>query len=227
MSEILLKEASLGYESHPVLKGLNLRIPAGEFVIIGGPNGGGKSTLLKSIVGLLPLVSGAREVTGVRFGYVPQQANTDTPLPVTALEMVELGAASQLPLWRTFGRMERAFYLECLHECRAEEFARQAFSRLSGGQRQRVLLARALAVRPNVLVLDEPTAGVDYETQGIIAQLLQRLNRENGVTVILVTHEPELFRPLATRSVRVTHGRLENEAIQSTQTHESSAALNL
>ena len=208
MGTILLKDASLGYGRRAVLENIDLEISPGDFLVIGGPNGGGKSTLLKSVTGLLPLLAGTRNVDGVKFGYVPQQANADTPLPVTALELVELGGSARLPFWRTFWRMERPFYLECLSECRAAEFARRSFSELSGGQRQRVLLARALAVRPNVLILDEPTAGVDHETQVIIAQLLQRLNRDNSVTVVLVTHEPGVFQEIARRFVRVTEGRI-------------------
>lgn len=208
MGSILLKNATLGYGRSPVLDAVDLEIPPGDFLVIGGPNGGGKSTLLKSVTGLLPLLAGTRRVDGVRFGYVPQHAHADTPLPITALELVELGGSAALPVWRTFWRMERAFYLECLRECKAGELARRSFAELSGGQRQRVLLARALAVKPNVLILDEPTAGVDHETQEIIAQLLGRLNREERVTVVLVTHEPGVFHAIARRFLRVSEGRI-------------------
>lgn len=208
MPSILLKDASLGYGRRAVLPGLDLEITPGDFLVIGGPNGGGKSTLLKSLTGLIPLLAGSGHVEGVRFGYVPQQARADMPLPVTALELVELGGSARLPFWRTFWRMERAFYLHCLRECRADHLARRPFAELSGGQRQRVLLARALAVRPNVLVLDEPTAGVDAETQQIMARLLEQLNRDAGVGVILVTHEPALFRHAARRFLRVSDGKV-------------------
>jgi ABC-type Mn2+/Zn2+ transport system ATPase subunit len=208
MPSILLKDASLGYGRRVVLPGLDLEIPPGDFLVIGGPNGGGKSTLLKSLTGLIPLLAGSCQAEDIRFGYVPQQARADMPLPVTALELVELGGSARLPFWRTFWRMERAFYLQCLRECRADHLARRPFAELSGGQRQRVLLARALAVRPNVLVLDEPTAGVDVETQQIMARLLEQLNRDAGVGVVLVTHEPALFRHAARRFLRVSDGKV-------------------
>ncbi len=208
MPSILLKDASLGYGRNVILPGVSLEIPSGDFLVIGGPNGGGKSTLLKSITGLIPILSGSCLAEGIRFGYVPQQAQADAPLPVTALELVELGGSARLPFWRTFWRMERAFYLHCLRECRAEHLARRPFVELSGGQRQRVLLARALAVRPNILVLDEPTAGVDAETQQIMARLLKGLNRNAGTGVILVTHEPAVFRHAARRLLRVSDGKV-------------------
>lgn len=202
-----LQNATLGYRGYTVLENLDLSIAPGDFVVIGGPNGGGKSTLLKSISGLIPLLKGARKVDGLKFGYVPQQAAADVALPITAFELVELGASALLPLHRTFFRMERAFYLECLRECEADTFARKNFAELSGGQRQRVLLARSLAVRPNALLLDEPTAGVDHKTQLVIASLLSRLNREQRMTVALVTHEFEPFREIATHFLWVADGR--------------------
>lgn len=220
MGAILLKQAVLGHGSRPVLCEVNLHIPGGDFLLIGGPNGGGKSTLLRSILGLLPLLAGVREVQGVRFGYVPQQANSETLLPVTALEMVALGASASQPFWRPFGRMERAFHMECLSRCRADQFARHPFATLSGGQRQRVLLARALATRPNVLILDEPTAGIDPETQEIIAQLLQSQNRQEGVSIILVSHEPEIFARSASRLLRVALQRIEETESAPALTHE-------
>jgi ABC-type Mn2+/Zn2+ transport system ATPase subunit len=202
-----LQQASLGYRGNTVLENLDLKIAAGDFVVVGGPNGGGKSTLLKSISGLIPLLKGTRDVAAMKFGYVPQQAASEVPLPITAFEMVVLGASALLPLHRTFFRMERAFYLECLRECQADAFAKRNFGELSGGQRQRVLLARSLAVRPNTLLLDEPTAGVDQATQLVIARLLARLNREQRMTVALVTHELEPFREIATHFLWVADGQ--------------------
>lgn len=207
MGSILLENATLGYGRRAILQGLNLRVEPGDFLVIGGPNGGGKSTLLKSITGLIPLLDGKREVAGVRFGYVPQQANAETPLPITAWEMVELGASAAFPPWQTVWGRARAFIRECLRECQAAEFARKPFAELSGGQRQRVLLARALATKPNVLILDEPTAGVDHETQQILARLLHNLSSEKRTSVVVVTHEPVVFRGMA-RFVRVSEGKL-------------------
>ncbi len=203
-----LRRASLGYDSHVVLSDLDLAVAAGDFIVIGGPNGGGKSTLLKSIARLLPPLRG--EVRGhARLGYVPQQAAIEPALPVTALEMVRLGAAAGRAWWRGFWPRDRADSLDCLRACRAEEFARKAFHTLSGGQRQRVLLARALATEPQCLLLDEPTAGVDRETQATLAARLTECVRERGLAVVIITHEAEPFLDAATRFLRVENGHVQ------------------
>lgn len=205
---VTLRRATLGYRRQPVLSDVELEIHAGDFVVIGGPNGGGKSTLLKTLGGLLPLLGGTLEVRNFRFGYVPQQSAVDPPLPLTALEVVELGVAAVLPHGLGFRRRERVFHLECLRDCQALDLAGRLFGELSGGQRQRVLMARALAVRPNALLLDEPTAGVDRATQHILADLLGLFTRHKGMTVILVTHEHKPFEPYATRRLHVADGCL-------------------
>ncbi len=213
MSALTLTAAVAGYRGRRVLGPVDAVFGEGEFWVIGGPNGGGKSTLLKTIAGLLPLLSGQRTCApGLRFGYVPQQTEVEPPLPVTALEWVELGAATRRGPVASSSREEREFCLECLRECCAEALAGQRFEALSGGQRQRVLLARALAVCPTALVLDEPTAGVDPETATLLADRLARANREEGMLVLVVTHAPEIFREIPHRRARVEGGAFREEA---------------
>ncbi|MCE9616393.1 MAG: ATP-binding cassette domain-containing protein [Lentisphaerae bacterium] len=204
---VSLRDAALGYRGcPPVLASVTLVIREGEFIVIGGANGGGKSTLLKTLAGLLPVLSGTLELAGVRFGYVPQQAAIEPPLPVTALELVQLGASAVFPHGRRFRRQELDRHRQCLRDCEAEDLAPRVFGELSGGQRQRVLMARALAIQPDVLLLDEPTAGVDRVTQQIMGDLLGRLNRTRRLTVVLVTHERKPFDAHATRCLQVGDG---------------------
>ena len=208
---IQFRGATLGYPGVHVLTELDLSVDVGDFLLIGGPNGGGKTTLLKSIAGLMPPLAGVRQcgawVGGVRFGYVPQQGQVNQALVVTGREMVDLAAACTGPWWRDAFGGARKVVTKALEDCQAAEFCDVPFGVLSGGQKQRILLARALAVAPSCLLLDEPTAGVDYPTQLAVAELLKGLNRERKITVLLVTHEPVPFLKAASRAVWVNGGR--------------------
>lgn len=199
--------AALGYRGHVVLPSVTLEIRNGDFMVIGGPNGGGKSTLLKTLAGLVPVLGGSLVVRDFRIGYVPQQAAIEPPLPLTCFELVQLGTAASPK------KQPRAFLKECLKKCEALDLAQRSFGELSGGQRQRVLIARALAVEPNILLLDEPTAGVDRNTQHVIADLLGAMNRGVGMTLVLVTHERKPFEPHATRYLAVGDGTLEEQGV--------------
>jgi zinc transport system ATP-binding protein len=205
---ISLRNLSLGYGGVTVLEGVNLAVAAGDFLVIGGPNGGGKTTLLRAIAGLLEPLAGTIERGHTRFGYVPQHASVAPALPLTALEMVELGASARVPWWKTLVTPRTSFHLQALRDCQAEAIAGQPFDSLSGGQRQRVLLARALACAPDCLLLDEPTAGVDRPTQHAVAAMLGDLQRSSGRAVVLVAHEFSPFRDIAGRFYWVEDGTL-------------------
>lgn len=205
---IRLHHLTLGYEGNPVIRGVNLEIAAGDFLVIGGPNGGGKSTLLRGISGLISPMAGRIDGASNRFGYVPQHATVEHALPLTALEIVELGASASEVWWKTLITPRSAFHHQALRDCQADSFAKQPFASLSGGQRQRVLLARALASSPDCLLLDEPTAGVDRPTQFALAEMLGELHDKSGRTIVLVTHEFTPFKDVAKRFVWVADGSL-------------------
>ncbi|RJX28773.1 MAG: ABC transporter ATP-binding protein [Desulfarculus sp.] len=194
MALIALDRVSFGYNGHPVLSEVSLEVAAGEFLALVGPNGGGKTTLLKLILGLLMPQQGRVLVFGRppakargRMGYLPQHAYLDPSFPVTVLEVVlmgRLGPRAGLGLW---SRGDRQAALQALEQVQAAHLAGRGFAELSGGQRQRVLIARALAASPELLLLDEPTAGVDPRGEEDVLGLLAAL--QPRVTVLMVTHD--------------------------------------
>ena len=194
MSEpvVELHDVSLGYGGAPVLAHVSFAIARGEFVALMGPNGAGKTTLLRGMLGLLPLLAGHIEYgfdrRGNPPGYVPQRDSFDPIFPLTAFEVVLMGAYAKLPPLWPIGRRVRQLAADCLDHVGLAAAAQRPFWELSGGQKQRVLIARALAAEPAVIFLDEPTAGVDTRAELAITELLGRLNSEQRMTVMLVSH---------------------------------------
>jgi len=180
-----------------VLAGVDLRVDAGEFVAIAGPNGGGKTTLLRLALGLEQPTSGevtlfgepARSFGGrARIGYLAQRTKIGGRAPVTVREVVEAGRAPLRPVGRLRPE-DRAAVDEALERVGMSNLARRPLSQLSGGQQQRAFIAKALAAHPTLLVLDEPTTGVDVEAQDALAALLDELHVDLGVTILYVSHE--------------------------------------
>jgi zinc/manganese transport system ATP-binding protein/zinc transport system ATP-binding protein len=187
---------SCGYERKIVFQNLSLKIYPGQFAGLVGPSGTGKSTLLKAILGIVPVLSGTISVAGERvggrtpaqIGYVPQLETVDWDFPVTVEQVVAMGLyreSSKLP-W--LSRNERTRIKALLDQLGIGAYVNRHIKALSGGEQQRVFLARALVGNPKLLVLDEPTSGVDLKTQHAILHLLGELNRK-GVTILLTTHD--------------------------------------
>jgi zinc/manganese transport system ATP-binding protein len=166
---------------------------AGRFLGIVGPNGAGKTTLFRGILGLIEPLGGTVEREDVALGYVPQRETLDALYPLTAHEVVEMGAYRRLSKLRLVSRADREASSAMLARVGLAEKSATRFSSLSGGQRQRVLIARALMTRPNVLLLDEPTSGVDRGAQALILELLRELHRD-GLSILLVSHQLALVR---------------------------------
>jgi len=208
---LTLHAAAFGYEGNAVLEQVELTIERGDFVALLGPNGAGKTTLLRGIVGLIEQLGGSIEYGFDRgekpIGYVPQRDSLDPIFPLTAREVVLMGTYARLAPLRPITRREHGLAADCLARVGMEKVAEQRFSSLSGGQKQRVLIARALAAEPELLVLDEPTAGVDPGAAAAIMDVVARLNREQSLTVLLVTHQLRMLRGLVRSVIWVQGGR--------------------
>ncbi len=183
-------DVTLGYGRTPVLTGVDLDVRQGDFLGLVGPNGAGKTTLLKAILGLLKPMRGTivGDAASLRIGYVPQRDSVDTLFPLTVQDIVLMGRYARLG---AFGRPRRAD-LEAagrvLDELGIADLARRPYPSLSGGQKQRTLIARALVGEPNLLILDEPTNGMDLPSEKAIMELVRRLHDGRHLTVLMVSH---------------------------------------
>ncbi|GAB6037104.1 ABC transporter ATP-binding protein [Fundidesulfovibrio butyratiphilus] len=191
---IVLRDVSYAYNGHAALRRVNLTVPEGEFLTVIGPNGGGKTTLLRLLLGLLRPTTGqvlvfGREPSDVsdRLGYMPQTQVLGRDFPITVLETVLLGRLGARSFWPFWSRSERERALRCLERTGVAHLEKARLCELSGGQRQRVFLARALACEPRMLLLDEPTASVDPEGRATLHELLGSLAKD--ITIVLVSHD--------------------------------------
>ena len=190
-----LAGVNAGYNGSRVLQDVDLRIMPGDFVGLLGPSGSGKTTLLRTVLGAVPVQSGAvlvndKPVRGRRnrAGYVPQLETIDWNFPVTVEETVLMGRTMSNSLFPWFRRQERDLAQDMMRRLGIDDLAKRHIRQLSGGQQQRVFLARALVSNPELLLLDEPTSGVDLKTRDDVMHLLHDLNHA-GVTIVMTTHE--------------------------------------
>lgn len=209
MDAISITNLCFGYEEHEVLHNINLSIPERDFAIIVGPNGGGKTTLLKLMLGLLAPRYGevaifGKSATAARpqIGYVPQSFAFDRNFPISVLELVLLGRLERHACGG-FNRKDREIAREMLAEVGLADAAEKPYSALSGGQRQRVLIAQALASEPQILLLDEPGANLDTPGVQTIYSLLRELNRD--LTVVMVSHNLSLVEAYAKHVICINH----------------------
>ncbi len=191
---ISIRDVTFSYSGPRVLEGVSLDVGEGEFLGVVGPNAGGKSTLLKLILGLLQPVSGSIEVLGQRpqvvsrrVGYVPQYPAFGRDFPITVEQVVLMGRLGNSGWFGGYGKEDHRIAHRAMVETEVAALARRQISTLSGGQLQRVLVARALACEPSILILDEPTANIDMRVETDIFDLLKQLNRR--MTIIVVSHD--------------------------------------
>ncbi|CCK79210.1 MULTISPECIES: metal ABC transporter ATP-binding protein [Desulfobacula] len=190
--EIILDNVSFAYKQRNILEDVNLQIKQNEFASIVGPNGGGKTTLLKLVLGLIKPDKGKISIFGKtpdqvrqRIGYMPQYAHLDMDFPANVMDVVMMGRLSKTTLW--FSKKDRVEALNSIAEVGMTDFIDTEFNELSGGQKQRILIARALCSRPDIMLLDEPTANVDLKTEENLFAILQKLN--SNMTILLVSHD--------------------------------------
>jgi len=195
------------YEETPILENVSFVIAPGEFVGVFGPNGGGKTTLLKLLLGFLKPQRGSIEILGTspknareKIGYVPQISHLDRQFPITVLEVVMMGCLDKSP-WHSYTKDAKEKARAALQEVGMLDFQDYSFGTLSGGQTQRVLIARALVSKPSILLLDEPTASVDASAEESIYKLLERL--KGTMTIIMVTHDLQVMLQKVDRFVCV------------------------
>nr|WP_306458761.1 ABC transporter ATP-binding protein [Aliarcobacter lanthieri] len=186
---INIKNLFFKYQKTDVLENVNLTIKNDDFLAIIGPNGGGKSTLLKLILGLLPIQNGTIEknIKNSEVGYVPQNTNLNIDFPITALEVVLMGHISSKKKLFGYSKDEIFCALDSLEKVGMKDFANKKIGDLSGGQRQRVFIARALCSNPRIMLLDEPTASIDVKGQQEIYELLRKLNE--NICIVVVSHD--------------------------------------
>jgi len=189
-----IKNVWFGYNGQTVLQDVSLDIRQGDFIAMIGPNGGGKTTLLKLMLGLLKPASGSIRILGSaaqnashHIGYVSQDVHINRSFPITAVDIVLMGKLEPAKRWARSSARDRREALEVLERMEVAAYASSKIGELSGGQRQRVFIARALVTQPKVLLLDEPTASIDPKGQAEFYRLLKELNKD--ITILVVSHD--------------------------------------
>ena len=216
MSRKTLLEAAdlcIGYDGKAILNDINFTVKNGSYLCIVGENGAGKSTLLKTISGLLKPVFGTVHFSCTRreIGYLPQQTAIQQDFPASAIEIVSSGALSRGAWYRPFyNKDEKERIAWACEKTGVTAFANQCFRELSGGQQRRVLLARALVTAKNAVILDEPTAGLDPEAMKDFYELLAKLNKDDKITIMMVTHDVDSAAKYATHILHL-HSKNKND----------------
>jgi zinc transport system ATP-binding protein len=229
MSVVHITDGAVELGGRPILRGIDLTVDSGEVVAVLGANGSGKSTLVRAMMGLVPTVRGSVELFGTpldrfkehhRVGFVPQRATAAAGVPASVSEVVASGRLSRRRIGAPVRRADREKIKAAIAAVELTDRTNDSVSTLSGGQQQRVLIARALAGEPELLVLDEPTAGVDLLSQQTFADVLETLI-ERGTTIVLVAHEMGPIERLVSRTVVMRDGRVAYDGAPLGSFHEA------
>lgn len=207
MAQLICRNVAVGYGSKVVLHNIDFEVHAGNYICIAGENGSGKTTLMKTILGLQrPLKGEIHLGDGLHaneIGYLPQQTVLQKDFPASVLEIVLSGFQGTCGIRPFYNRKERKRAQKALQEVGMDRFSRNCYRELSGGQQQRVLLARALCATKKMMVLDEPVSGLDPKASADMYRTIYRLNRQYGITILMISHDLDLAKRYATHILRV------------------------
>ena len=209
MAQLTCRDVSLGYEGHAILTGLNFSVSCGDYLCIVGENGSGKSTLMKTVLGLQKPLAGSIEfgdgLKNNEIGYLPQQTQVQKDFPATVWEIVLSGCQSQTGARPFYNKAEKEMARQNMEKMNITQFTKRCYRELSGGQQQRVLLARALCATRKLLLLDEPVSGLDPKVTLEMYQLIEKLNREDKVTIVMISHDFSAAVHYATHILHIGH----------------------
>lgn len=207
MAQLICRNVAVGYGSKVVLHNIDFEVHAGNYICIAGENGSGKTTLMKTILGLQKPLKGEIHLgDGLHaneIGYLPQQTVLQKDFPASVLEIVLSGFQGTCGIRPFYNRKERKRAQKALQEVGMDRFSRNCYRELSGGQQQRVLLARALCATKKMIVLDEPVSGLDPKASADMYRTIYRLNRQYGITILMISHDLDLAKRYATHILRV------------------------
>ena len=216
MSYIECENLALGYEGKAVVSGLNFKVNKGDYLCVLGENGAGKSTLIKTLLNLIDKVSGRIEygdgLKDYEIGYLPQQTVVQKDFPATVWEVVLSGTLAGSGFKPFYGKKEKSLAIEKMRELDITDLKKKCYRNLSGGQQQRVSIGRAIVKNPDILLCDEPTGALDYNTSKEILKLIEDVNQKYGNTIIMVTHN-EAIKNMADHVVKLRDGMVRHNDI--------------
>lgn len=207
MAQIICRNLAIGYDGKAIVQNMNFSVNTGEYLCVIGENGAGKSTFRKTLLGLQPPIQGeilfGDNLKQNEIGYLPQQTEVQKDFPASVREIVLSGCQNQLGLRPFYNRKEKSYAEAILNKLQITDLAEQCYRELSGGQKQRVLLARALCATKKMLLLDEPVAGLDPKAAKEMYYLIQKINREENITVIMISHDIQIAVNYASHVMKI------------------------
>ncbi len=207
MAQIICRNLAIGYDGKAIVQNMKFSVNTGEYLCVIGENGAGKSTFMKTLLGLQPPIQGeilfGDNLKQNEIGYLPQQTEVQKDFPASVREIVLSGCQNQLGLRPFYNRKEKSYAEAILNKLQITDLAEQCYRELSGGQKQRVLLARALCATKKMLLLDEPVAGLDPKAAKEMYYLIQKINREENITVIMISHDIQIAVNYASHVMKI------------------------